>query len=394
MALPTLTASNVGAHSAHEGTSRLCEPPGSSAEQPEGGAPVLHAVAAAPEQMADGWPVSTLQAEGIDPARIGAMLREVEAGDYTKLDGILIARHGRLVLEAYFNGFDRETRHDTRSAFKSVTSTLAGIAIDRGIVADLEQPVAGYFAEYWPGIKADPDKKGRISLAHLLTMTTGFDAEENWGIGPFREDDMWDSADWVRFSLDLPMAHEPGTQFSYNSSASFLLGEAVSRAAGEPLPAFAKRHLFEPLGITHYCWTVTGKGRAVAQGSFFMRPRDMLKLGQLFLDRGVWRGRRIVSEDWVTVATRRHVEAAPPDPKRRVPTSRGYGYHWWVNAVRPGEDYRTGRFFASGNGGQRIFVLPDLDMVVVFTGSHFNNPLGHEQPRRILSGSIFPAVAD
>ena len=376
---------------AHD-SSHLCEPPGSEAKQPRGGAPVLHAVDQPPDRVDDGWPVSTAQAEGFDPEPLQEMLEAVGEGKFTKLDSILIARNGKLVLEAYFNGFDRETKHDTRSAFKSITSTLVGVAVDRGLITDLDAPISSYFPDYWPEIPDDRALKDRITLAHLLTMTPGFDAEEGWGIGPYREDDMWDSSDWVRFTLDLPMARVPGERFSYNSSTTFLLGQVVARAADEPLPAFAKREFFAALGVTDYCWTLTGKGRAVAQGSFFIRPRDMLKVGQVFLDRGVWRGQRVVSEDWVAEATARRVDAGRPNANWPGPSISGYGYQWWTKAVRPGEDPRIVRYFASGNGGQKIFVFPKLDMVVVFNGSHYNKKLGHQQPWWLLIDYVFPAV--
>lgn len=375
-------------------TRHLCEPAGGRPDQPSGGPPVLHPLDRAPQRLDDGWPVSTLKAQGVGPQPLEAMLKAVESGEFTKLDSILIARNGSLVLEAYFNGFDREIKHDTRSSFKSITSALAGIALGKGVIANIDTPIAGYFPDYWPGIEESAEQKRRITLAHLLTMTPGFHAEESWGIGPFRENDMWESDDWLRYTLDLPMAGEPGSYFSYSSSTTFLIGQVVARAAAEPLPAFAKRELFEPLGMTDYCWTLTAKGRAVAQGSFFMRPRDMAKFGQLFLDGGVWRGRRILSEAWVKTATRRHVEAGHPRRQSPEPSTSGYGYQWWTTATRPDEDPRTAHYFASGNGGQKVFVFPKLDLVVVFNGSHYNRRLGHQQPRRILTDFILPAVLD
>ena len=276
---------------AHElGTTRLCEPSGSNVEPPGNAGPVLHSIDQAPDKLSDGLSVATLQQVGLDPKPIEAMLAAILNDEYTKLDSVLVARKGNLILESYFNGFDRETKHDTRSAFKSVTSALAGIAVDKGLIPDLDQPISSYFPDYWPDMRADIEQKQNISLHHLLTMTAGFDAEENFGTGRFREDDMFLSNDWVRFCLDLPMAHDPGTHFSYNSSTTFLIGEIVSRATGESLPEFAKKYLFEPLGIDTYCWTLTPKKRAVAQGCFFIRPRDMLKIGQLFPEPGKLEG--------------------------------------------------------------------------------------------------------
>ncbi len=374
---------------AHEiGTTQLCEPSGSIVEPPGHGGPVLHDTDLTPDQLNDGLPVSTLRQQGLDPKRVAEMLAVIRNGEYTGLDSVLVARHGRLVLESYFNGHDREIKHDTRSAFKSVTSALAGITVDKGMIPDLDQPIFSYFSDYWPGIRVDLEQKQHITLFHLLTMTAGFDAEENFGIGPFRENDMFRSHDWVRFCLDLPMAHNPGTHFSYNSSSTFLIGEIVSRAAGESLPAFAKKHLFEPLNIDTYCWTLAPKGRAVAQGSFFIRPRDMLKIGQLFLNRGSWNDRTVISVGWVEESTKPHL-GTQENSDEDIPFKDGYGYQWWT---RREDDSTFNHYFASGNGGQRIHVFPGLDMVVVFTGSNYNDAIGHRQPNEILERYLLPAV--
>ena len=372
----------------HWGAEHVCSLPGATTKEPEPGPAVLHPVDSAPERLDDGWPVSTLETEGIRSGLIDQALSAIRDGDFPKLDGLLIAHGGKLVLEAYFNGFHREAKHDTRSAFKSVTSALLGIAVDKGLIADVEEPLSAYFQDYWPAIDHDLDRKGRITLAHMLTMTPGFDAEENWGRGPDREMAMWRSADWIGYSLGLPMAYEPGRQFSYNSSTTFLLGQVVERAAGMPLQDFARSNLFEPLGILDYCWTLSTKGRAVAQGSFFMRPRDMLKLGQLFLDRGLWHGRRLISEDWVEVSTRHQVGSASPDSERSVANREGYGYQWWTYRAR---NPRFNQYFASGNGGQKIYVFPDLDLVVVFTGSNYNKSIGHAQIIEIFKTYLVPA---
>ncbi len=372
------------------GTTLLCEPSGSRIEPPGDGGAVLHGKDQAPDLLDDGLPVSTLRKEGIDPKPIGDMLAAIRSGGYTKLDSVLIARNGKLILESYFNGYDRDTMHDTRSSFKSVTSALAGIAVDKGLISDPNQAISSYFPDYWSDIQVDIERKQRISLIHLLTMTAGFDAEESFGIGPFREDDMFQSSDWVGFSLDLPMAHDPGTRFSYNSSTTFLIGEIVARAAGESLPKFAKKHLFEPLDIATYCWTLTPKKRAVAQGSFFIRPRDMLKIGQLFLNQGMWKDRRIISARWIEESTKHHMDTLY-DSKESQPQRDGYGYQWWTRRAR---NSIFDHYFASGNGGQRIHVFPRTNMVVVFTGSHYNQAIGHRQPTEIFDHYIVPAVLD
>lgn len=373
-----------------------CEPVGSVLEPPCARAAVTHILSDTPESLDDGLPVSTLQEEGIASGPIEDMLQAIRSGQYTKLDSALIARNGKLVLEAYFNGFDCETKHDIRSAFKSVTSALAGIAIDKDLIADPNQLISRFFPDYWPSIEDGRTWKDRITLHHLLTMTPGFDAEEVAGIGPDREEDMLRSEDWVAYSLNLPMACEPGARFSYNSSTSFLIGEIVARAAGESLPEFAKANLFLPLGITDYCWTMTPEGRTVAQGFFYIRPRDMVKIAQLFLNQGTWQGKKIISVDWIKESTRTHVQSVTgsgswlgSDDQKDDTAKDGYGYQWWTRAVHnPPFDH----YFATGNGGQKMFVLPRFDMVVVFTGSHYGSFTGHQQTTDLFNRYIAPAV--
>ena len=382
---------------------QVCEPPGSKLEQPDGGPAVLHPLDASPERLDDGWAVSTLEAEGLDPDRIGEMLRAVEAGAFTKVDSILIARNGKLILEAYFNGFNRETKHNIKSAFKSLTSAMLGIAIDKGVVAGVSQPISAFFPDYWPRMQGDHDMKSRVTLGHLLTMTAGF------GKAPGLDD----AEDWVAFALDRPMAGEPGTTYAYADANPILIGGAIAQAAGEPVPGFARRHLFAPLGITDYCWTLTPKGRAMTDGSFYMRPRDMLTFGQVYMNGGVWRGRRVISEAWVRESTSYYMEFArlaaerwetKPAPNEAAPqplyprwsmlNRRGYGYYWWIVGAPPGYDTRFDAYYANGDGGQKIVNLPSLGMVVVFTGSHYGEPIGAEQPWRLLHGYILPAVLD
>lgn len=376
---------SFNAHARDHGMIPVCEPPGSTVERPAAESPLRHAIEASPERLDDGWSVSTLRAQGINPEPISEMLRAVDAGAYTKIDAILIARKGKLALEAYFNGFDRETRHDIQSVSKSFTSALAGIAIDRGLIADVNQPLSLFFPDYWPKVQNRLAKKG-ITLAHLLTMTSGLNAV------PVRVHAMMRSSDWYRFALNLELIRKPGRQFAYSSPAAVLVGGVVARAAGEPLPAFARKHLFAPLGITDYCLSLTPGGQLATHSGIFMRPRDMLKFGQLYLDRGLWQGRRIISARWVAASTMKQVETARPDSSRSEPSRAGYGYFWWTRRALSGNGESLDLYLASGNGGQKIFVFPRLGMVVVFTGSHYGERIGHQQVWTILDRFILPAV--
>lgn len=341
----------------------------------------------------DGWAVSSPAAEGLDPEKLDVMVAAIEAGEFTGVDSVIIARHGRLVFDAYFNGFTAETLHDTRSSFKSVTAILIGIALDRGLITGVDQAVLPLFPHY-DEIDNWSEDKNAITVEHLLTMTPGFDAEENFGVGPWREDDMWPARDWIKFTLDLPMAYTPGRQFAYNTPTSVLLGGVLRQASGEDVPIFAHRELFAPLCIDDYRWSFSKSGQPMTGGSFFIRPRDLAKFGQLYLDGGVWHGRRIVSQDWVARSTQRRFAALPPGSHKPAELEAiGYGYHWWTYKDFAGTDLTTA-YFASGNGGQEVFVFPKLDLVVAFTGSNYNEAIGHRQPKELLWYFILPALRD
>lgn len=254
---------------------------------------MLHAVGVAPDKLADGWTVSTLQEEGFDPEVIDKLLQAVEKGDFPNLDSILIARNGKLVLEAYFNGFNRENKHRIYPATKSFASALVGIAIDKGLITDINQPVSSYFPDYWSKIENSGALKNNLTLAHLLTMTAGVDLSPVWKDDDRRMNAVKYSSDWVKSKLDFPIARLPGTQFDYDSSNTFLIGQIIARAAEEPLFAFSKKHLFGPLGITHFCFLENLKGQVVPNNGLILRPRDMFSSPARHV--GVWQaffGRR------------------------------------------------------------------------------------------------------
>ena len=364
----------------HPGLAKLCEPSGSSFVQPVGGDPVLHGTDEAPQSVAGDWNVSTLEMEALDPTKMDEMLLAVQDGTFTGIDGILIARNGKLVLEAYFDGFDREARHNIRSAFKSFTSTFAGIAIDRELLAGIDQPISELFSDRWGRLANSDERKNHITLEHLLTMTPGFELRPG----------LDDAEDWYQFALEQPLAYEPGTRFRYDDGNSMLIGGAVALAAGESLPEFAKKMLFDPLGISDYCWTLTPAGQPMTDGSFYMRPRDFAKLGQLYLNLGEWNGKQIVSKSWVRKSTSIHVPLPPPN-KRKL--HQDYGYHWWVRRLNAEDDKRFEMYSASG-GSQKMAVFPNLRLVAVFTGSRYYGRSAHQQPWLLLERYILPALLD
>lgn len=314
------------------------------------------------DSTGDGWPVSSLEAEGMDPARLAELEQKLEAGDYRAPDSLLIVRNGKLVYERYWNGFRRDTPHDLRSATKSVTSMLTGIALEQKLLPGLDAPILPLLSRYAPFQNADA-RKERLTPRHLLEMRTGLACNDWQEDSLGKEERMYDSRDWVKFILDLPMVEEPGQSSAYCTGGVVVLGALVEDAAGTTFPEFSRRHLFEPLGVTDFAWQAADGGRTDTGGHLHLRPRDFARLGQVMLDGGRWQGLQLLPEDWVREST---VGRHPLGDSK-------YGYLWWVNTFGIG-DTPVEAWFARGNGGQYLFVFPSLNLVAAFTGSFYGQP--------------------
>jgi CubicO group peptidase (beta-lactamase class C family) len=309
-------------------------------------------------------------------ALLDSLTRAIETNRYPKVHAVLISQQGRPVYERYFGSYTADSLHDSRSAFKSITSLLAGIAIDKGFIKDVNQPVYDFFPEYKPFKKWDP-RKAKMTLKDLLQMKAGFACEEFDGTKDC-EEEMMGSPNWVKFALDLPLAQAPGTQWAYTSANPMIVGGIIAKTAHMSIMDFAARYLFQPLGIVDYRWTIDPARQGMTAGSFFLRPADMLKLGQLVANHGLWQGQRIVSAHWLQESTAANIlipqfsfvgssrtKAARPQPTH-------YGYYWYREQVVTPTSSRE-VLFASGNGGQYIMLIESLDLVVVFTGGNYNS---------------------
>jgi CubicO group peptidase (beta-lactamase class C family) len=339
------------------------------------GLPAL--VTVTPENTGDGWQVSTPAAEQLDTGQLLKTLEDIRDGAAAGIDSVVVIRHGRLVAEGYFGGFGRESLHDLRSTGKSFVSALAGIAVAQNLLAPddlISQHIPGF------GGHAHMDaRKQAIRVSHLLNMTSGLDCDDWTPTSPGWEEKMYDSRDWLKFALDLPMRGEPGTQSSYCTAGVVVLGEVISKASGMPLDAYADMWLLGPLDIHEKIWRRSPDGRATGGTGFRLRPRDAARLGALFANEGLWNGARVVSEDWVRRS------------RQRVTTlgSGGYGYLWWKQPFTlkglPVECFHT-----AGNGGNFIFVFPEQELVVAYTGSNYNVDAS-DLPLRLVP-SILSAV--
>jgi CubicO group peptidase (beta-lactamase class C family) len=319
---------------------------------------------APPVAKDDGLPTGEVQGPTLDLARLREMGTALSAGRYPDTHSVLIAQHGRLVFEEYFYDYGANTPHALRSATKSVVSALVGLTIAKGLLKDVRQPILPFFASDYPQIANVSDAKRRITIEDLLTMRSGLDCDDWNQSSPGNETKMGRSTDWVKFTLDLPMRAEPGTTPSYCSGGVIVLGRLVEKLSGRPLDVFARENFFGLLGIRNFEWRFKPDRSSVntfCQVS--LTPRDMVKIGLVYLHDGVWNDRQVIPAEWVKASTAKYTALDGTD----------YGYLWW----RPYLNVPGGRhdgIMATGNGGQKIFLWPALDLVVVMTAGNYNSP--------------------
>ncbi|MCJ7568186.1 MAG: beta-lactamase family protein [Anaerolineales bacterium] len=317
-----------------------------------------------------GWRSSTPEEQGMDSDLLSEMLGTIQEQNY-EIDSVTIVRNGYIVADARIQPFRSTSKHNIFSCTKSVVSALIGIAIDQGYIEGLHQPVLSFFPQRTVA-NGDANKEV-MTLEHLLTMTTGFRCQDSYlyrwtGLNQMRE-----SEDWVQFVLDLPMDGEPGARFEYCNGASFLLSAIIQETTGMSALEFAEEHLFGPLGISDVDWSSNPQGISLGYSELRMHPHDMAKIGYLYLNDGRWDGEQIVPSEWVKASTRKYVSATLED---------GYGYQWWVDD--------SGMYLALGYGGQFIFVIPEKEMVVVFTSSLEDSDF--YAPQTLLNEFIIPAA--
>jgi CubicO group peptidase (beta-lactamase class C family) len=358
-----------------------------------------------PPATGDGWATARAGEVGIDEAALTRLVQKLIAADPAArrpslIHSLLVARRGKLVLEEYFFGFDRDRPHDTRSAGKTFASVMLGAAMREGTKIAPETRVYDLLAEMGPFANPDP-RKSRITLAHLMTHSAGFACNDYDDASPGNEDTMQTQSrqpDWWKYTLDLPMAHEPGQRYAYCSANMNLMGAALTTATRTWLPQLFERTVARPLQFGPYSWNLSPTEEGYLGGGSWLRPRDLLKVGQAYLDGGVWRGRRIVDASWVTRSTAPHMRISPATTGLSAEEFQNSymeaddGYAWHLGAVRSGE--RTYRdYAASGNGGQLLIVVPELDLVVVFTGGNYRQGgIWLRWKDEIVGGEIIPAL--
>lgn len=357
-----------------------------------------HAACGTPPVLGDGWPIAKPDDTGLDGARLCSIAARLKATE-ANIHSVVVVRHGKLVFEQYFPGhdslwgaaegqfeFNAATKHDMRSISKSVTSLLVGIALERMLITSIDEPVVKFFPEYAVLKTPGWDK---ITLRHLLTMSSGLEWNENLPWNPMNDE--WHLAnddDPLRYVLQRPVALPPDTVWNYNGGGTELLGKIIEKASGKPFDVFARETLFEPLGITDWEWKTWNGGKIAPAAGLRLRPRDAAKIGQLLLNKGNWNGRRVVSPDWITDSIKPRFQA--------IGYFGGlffYGYQWWMGRTLAGEKDVTW-IAAVGLGGQRLFVVPDLDLVVMTTSGLYSSPRQGHAALDILYSFVIPAVRD
>lgn len=354
-------------------------------------------VCGAPVALNDGWSIASQAEVGLDSARLCQLDAFIAQWPRANIHAVVVVRNGKLVMERYFAGEDErwgdelgrvtfgpETKHDLRSISKSVTSLLVGIALSEGKFPALDSSVFDTFSDY-----ADlrTPEKARITFRDLLTMSSGLAWNEDlpWEDPRNTEEAMIMAADPFRYILSRPVAYPPGTVYVYSAGGTSLLGETLVRSTGRSLRDYAREKLFLPIDAPDFEWLDAGvSGRLGAFGSLRMRPRDAAKLGRLLLTDGQWNGKQVIPAGWAAESIK---------PRINGEGLFFYGYQWWL-----GRSFRNGRELTwaagVGLGGQRLYVVPALDLVVMITAGHYRDGLQGPIPFGIFNRVVLPAVKD
>ena len=290
----------------------------------------------------------------VQQSSLERVISDIQSGNYGEIHSLVVYQNDELVTENYFRGYTANDIHFQYSVTKSVTSTLIGIALEKGFISSLDTPLLDFFPEY-PDIQNNTPWKQDITLQDVLSMRAGFEWDE-WTYSYLDErndaNKLIRSDNMMKFMLDLPMSHAPGSHFTYNSGCTMLLSGIIENTTGQTVNAFAQEYLFGPLGITQWEWEQGNDDLYNTGWGLHLLPLDMAKIGTLFLHNGMYNNQTIVSSDWVNNATSDHGNA--------------YGYQWWL-------DFSDTSYSARGWGGQFIYVIPQKNLILVSTAGNFNN---------------------
>ena len=359
-----------------------------------------------PVQKEDGWETASLTEVGMDVNKIVEMVNYIQNTPKRQIHNILIIKNKKLVFEEYFSSntysisppaidsniisYNMNMLHYWASVSKSVTSVLFGIAIDKGFISsDVNEKIITYLPNYSSILTGE---KENITVKNLLTMTSGLDWDENtYPYGDSRNDvtRLFSFSDPIGFVLNKNLYASPGTVFHYNSGVTNVLAEIIKQKSKLNLLQFAEKYLFQPLGIKQYEWQKLRGEYYFASGGLSLRPRDMAKIGFLFLNDGKWNGNQILSQQWMDASKQSYINP-------QVGFASGYGYQWWTDSAVIGEDI-INYFFAAGFGEQYMFVIPSLDLIIIFNCGYFGVPVTISPFNLIedyIAPSLFPGLVN
>ena len=344
-----------------------------------------------PEAKNDGLATSSPESEGVASKPLRDMEAAIRGGEFKKIGSVLVARHGKLLYEANFEG-DATTLRDTRSATKSITDALAGIAIGEKKLG-VDSRVLALLPQRARNMQNRDPRKEKIAVEDFLTMSSPLECDDWNDASRGNEERMYLVEDWAQFILDLPVRGrmhvgeqvDPpkyGRYFSYCTGGVFTLSEVLEKATRQRTDRYAQEKLFGPLGITDAQWVYSPMNIPQTGGGLRLTSRDLLKIAELYRGGGVWHGVRIVDEAWVRASTQPHAE---------IDDQTEYGYLWWIKTFKSGgKGYPA--YFMSGNGGNKVAVFPGLELAVVITSTNYGTRGMHEQTEKLLTDYILAAV--
>jgi len=329
----------------------------------------------------DKWQVSNAQ---YDKSLIRNLNKKIAQNYFKDITSIVVIKEGKLLIEEYFNGADRESFHDMRSVGKTLASTLMGMAIGEGHIKNENQTLADFYPlksyENYSKIKES------VTLKSLLTMSSGFKGSDMNQDSPGNEENMYPTSDWVKFTLDLPMDESKviGKNWDYFTAGAVLLGDILNKSVTNGLQTYAHEKLFHPLGISEYKWQFTPTNVPNTAGGFEMSALDNARWGQLYIDNGVYNNKQILPKEWIKASLTKHIQLPELENEH-------YGYLFWKKKFRI-NNKSIEAYYASGNGGNKIMIFRELDVVIVLTAIAYNQPYSHHQANEIITEYILPSI--
>lgn len=333
-------------------------------------------------QPNSGWEISK---DNFDSNKIEALNKKIAEDRFENINGIVVIKEDKLLIEEYFNGETRDSLHDPRSVGKSIASTMLGIAIEENFIKN-ENELLKYFYDL-KSYKNYSKEKDSVTLKCLLTMNSGFLGDDSDYNSPGNEENMYPTKNWVKFTLDLPMQEDKaiGGNFAYFTAGVVIIGDIIHKSVPKGLVSYADEKLFTPLGITNYQWEYTPQKVGNTAGGIRLRAVDFAKYGQLYKNKGLWNGKQILNKQWVEKSLDKQIKQSVDGDS--------YGYLFWNKTYKyNNKEYQVS--FCSGNGGNKIFIFKDIPFVVVITSSAYNNPSAHANADKMMIEYILPAILE